>query len=249
MLTAIAGDIEPKHLSQVQTSFINAWLGRNENNFSKHRRAGAARTIFRRLWEDWGAPKLHTQIVRVHAPKPRNVTATHTEKTKIMNAAAPFLRCWLLLCSDLAIRSGTAATLGPDHYDRDGRVLTFRTKYGNAQHLPVTATLAALLDKCNAQGPFVSQLRGESTPYSKLAYEFGTLKKRLGITRKLTAHDLRRTTARSVYRITSDLRDVQALLGHTELRTTAWYLQDDLVQVNLSTLELAKLNPTTEVIQ
>jgi hypothetical protein len=40
-----------------------------------------------------------------------------------------------------------------------------------------------------------------------------------------------------------------ALLGHSDLNSTAWYLQDNLVTVPASTLELAKLPPTTETIQ
>ncbi len=42
----------------------------------------------------------------------------------------------LLLCSDLAIRAGTAARLGPSNYDRATRKLSFRTKFSNTQQLP-----------------------------------------------------------------------------------------------------------------
>jgi integrase len=85
--------------------------------------------------------------------------------------------------------------------------------------------------------------------YHSLSGAFGSLKRQLGITRKLTPHDLRRTTARNVYAITRDLRTVMALLGHSDLNSTAWYLQDNLVTVPASTLELAKLPPTTGTIQ
>ena len=169
------------------------------------------------------------------------------------------------MCSDLAIRSGTATTLTPGNYDADSRTLTFRTKYQSAQRLPVTAELAALLDKCkDADLPFISQLEGShgnksSTratpalmrPISQVVMTatYRRLKNRLGITRKLTPHDLRRTTARRVYDATRDLRLVQALLGHADLQSTLWYLQDDLTQIPVNTFELAKLNPTTEKVQ
>jgi site-specific recombinase XerC len=52
-----------------------------------------------------------------------------------------------------------------------------------------------------------------------------------------------------VYKATRDLRVVQALLGHSNLAQTAWYLQDELTEVSVDVLELAKLNPTTETIQ
>ncbi len=78
---------------------------------------------------------------------------------------------------------------------------------------------------------------------------FIRLRRQLGITRRIHAHDLRRTTARNVYDKTKDLRLVQALLGHSDLNSTLWYLQDNLVNVQVSTLELAKLNPVTERTQ
>src|SRR6266704_2050850 len=40
----------------------------------------------------------------------------------------------------------------------------------------------------------------------------------------LTPHDLRRTTANQVLNATGDLRDVQAYLGHENLRSTAHYI-------------------------
>jgi hypothetical protein len=54
---------------------------------------------------------------------------------------------------------------------------------------------------------------------------------------------------RRVYDATLDLRLAQSLLGHTSLRSTLWYLQGESVPVPASTLELAKLPPTTETIQ
>lgn len=250
LIISIAGSLEVGKLSTVQVDFINLWLGRYTNAFSKHRRAGAARTVFRRLWEDHNAPRLHQYIIKVHAPKPRNTTATAAEKKAILAAAEPHLRCWLLLCSDLAIRSGTAAKMGPAEYSVERGELQFRTKYENAQSLPVTAELRSLFALCKGDGTFVEQLKpGRKAAYKNLIDDFAKLKRKLKITRKLTPHDLRRTTARAVYSLTHDLRQVQALLGHSDLPQTAWYLQDAMTEVTISTLELAKLNPTTEAIQ
>lgn len=183
-----------------------------------------------------------------------------------MGTAHKALQCWLLLCSDLAIRAGTAAMLGPSNYDRQTGLLRFRTKYGNAQVLPVTGGLRSLLNECTDPAlPFVAQLsRGKhwtgstmgpmgtkrgGMNYQGLSRAFLNLKRSLGITRKLTAHDLRRTTARTVYKASGDLRIAQALLGHTNLSSTVWYLQDAHEEVDLKLLELAKLNPPTETIQ
>lgn len=179
-----------------------------------------------------------------------------------MTVAPPHLRCWLLMCSDMAIRSGTAARLGPEHYDAARRELTFTTKYQARQRLPVTAELAMLLERCTAPGvPFVAQLPRAATTHKQplhalermgvnaLRKLFAKLRQRLGIARKLTAHDLRRTTAVRIYDATRDIRLVQALLGHGDLGSTIWYLDHHMTPVPVSMLELAKLNPITEVTQ
>ena len=174
-----------------------------------------------------------------------------TERERVMAAAPPWLRCWLLLCSDLAIRSGTAARLGLQHYDADRQELSFRTKFESAQTLPVTDELRVLLDAAVAiaaeQGdgtrPFVSLLHPNgSAKYGCLIKAFHALRGRLGITRRLIPHDLRRTTAVRTLEITRDLRLVQALLGHHNLDTTLYYLDHRNTPVSRATLEAAKLN-------
>lgn len=195
-------------------------------------------------------------------PRPRNITSTDAEREAILKAAPPHLRCWLLMCSDLAIRSGTAARLTPEHYDTLRRKLTFTTKYQERQQLPVTEELAHLLDACKLPDvPFVAQLprarkshRQPLHPLGRMAAGslrklFVKLKRKLGITRKLTAHDLRRTTAMRVYEETRDIRLVQALLGHGDLNSTVWYLDHHLTPITLADLELAKLNQPREVVQ
>lgn len=81
-----------------------------------------------------------------------------------MELASPHLKCLLMLCSDMAIRSGTARLLTPEHYDAGAKTLTFTTKYQNRQTLPVPAELAKLLDRCTKPGvPFVAQLPREDS--------------------------------------------------------------------------------------
>jgi integrase len=169
-----------------------------------------------------------------------------------MAAASTSLRCWLLLCSDLAMRNATAARICPNDYDRERGTITFRTKFGTCQTLPVTAELASLFAKvpADADGSIayvVHLAKGGRMKHPGLA--FYDLRRKLKIARQITAHDLRRTTATAIYNQTADLRKVQAVLGHKQLSTTLHYLDHRNTPVELSTLELAKLNPTTEAIQ
>jgi len=166
------------------------------------------------------------------------------------------MRLWILFCSDLAIRSGTAALISPQNYDAQRGLLHFSTKLGEKLTLPVTAEITTMLQTCDLHDPtpFVRQLhratlakegRGhELTTKATYPHTLGTafirLRRKLGITRKLTPHDFRRTTAVKLYEQTGDARDVQALLGHRTLASTIWYLDHDLRPVKRSILELVK---------
>lgn len=181
-----------------------------------------------RYLKDSGAPELTKHVPRVPLPAPRDVIVTEAERDLILNAAPMYLRCWLLLCSDLALRSGTAARLAPKHYNQETREVSIVTKAGRSVHLPVTDELAnifAAVSDRDPETPFVHQLhRRCKVNANYLRNVFWRLRHSLGITRDLRAHDLRRTTAVKALDITGDLRLVQALLGHTQLRSTLHYL-------------------------
>ena len=217
-------------------------------------RAKALRQILRWLWENHGAPKLDSHVRRYASPRPRNVTVTEQEREALFAAAPPHMRLWLLLCSDLAIRSGTAIALGPRHFNTHTGTLTFTTKYDERLTLPATAEIRALIATCDTSDPlsFVRQLwqrqhhadhmtgRCTTLTADALRHSYTRMRKRLGITRKLVPHDFRRTTAVAMLRHSGDIRDVQAVLGHRSLQSTIWYLDHDLRPVKRASLELIK---------
>ncbi len=211
---------------------------------TRYERAKALRRMLQLLREEHGAPKLKDKVPRVTRPAPRNITATIDERALMLAHATPWVRCWLLLCSDLAIRSGTAARIAPIHYDSARQEVTFRTKYENAQTLPVTGALAAIFDATTGDPskPYVELLRGRPICQIVLLHEFKKLRQRLGMQKRITPHDLRRTTAVQTLELTRDLRFVQALLGHQSLASTFHYLDHRNTPVSRETLELAKLN-------
>ncbi len=212
------------------------------------------RRILRWLWEVHGAPKLDGYIRSYSGVRPRNVTATREEIDTLLDAANPGMRLWLLLCSDLAIRSGTAARIGASHYDKEQRQLRFTTKHDARQTLPVTQEIQDLIEQCDLTdpAPFVKQLwtlgvyRGGRPLMdtfgdgNSLRRAFTRFRISLGITRRITPHDLRRTTAVAMYKHSGDLRAVQALLGHANLNSTLHYLDHDLRPIERSTLEILK---------
>lgn len=254
LLVAEAGSTDTRDLSREQVANVAARLkARYTNTHTRYRYTTGLRWVLRLLAEEYGAPiNLARAVTRAIRPSPRAVIATEEERTAILTAAPAHLHLWLLLCSDLAMRSGTAARIAPEHYDPQRREVTFRTKFGVPQTLPVTDAIAAIFASVGdtyPSRPYVRQLRArkfttQSTQWiaDRLMVEFAQLRRDLGITRKLTAHDLRRTTAVRTLDITSDLRVVQALLGHRDLSTTLYYLDHRNTPVPRALLETAKLN-------
>lgn len=186
-------------------------------------------------------------IPMVRGVTSRGVTVERDVRERLLVAAPPHLRLYLLLCSDLAIRSGTAVRIAPCHYDRASQTLTFKTKGQVCVNLPVTQRIATLFNVAlefesdSPDTPFVQLLGGNQGEWKQHAYgrQLKALKQRLGITQDFTSHDLRRSTAREVYNITHDLRQVQAVLGHTNLSSTYHYLQPHITSPSAALLEAA----------
>jgi integrase len=255
LLIHYAGTLKAKELTRAQVTEVEEEMCKRYHATStKHNRAKALRQILRWLWENCGAPKLDDQVRHFATPRPRNVCVRDDEKERILNAAPPHVKLWLLLCSDLAIRSGTAIILGPEHYNPDKGTLTFRTKCDERLTLPVTVEIAELLATCDmdSDAPFVHQLwyrnhmashkgsRLVSYQRNCLQRVFRNLLLKLNITRQITPHDFRRTTAVAMLKATGDIRDVQAILGHKNLQSTFWYLDHEMRPVERKTLELIK---------
>jgi integrase len=253
-LIAAAGSVHPHDLTPAHVIEVDEQIKTGGYaHATRRQKANCLKSILRWLWEEHGAPKLDGLVTRHPGLRPRNVTASHEERERIMAAAPDYMRLLLILCSDLAIRSGTAGRIGPEHYDAERRTLRFKTKYGAHLTLPVTDAARELIESCDmhSRDSFVRQLQRRNhthgAPPDPDIHEPGPLDRQTrdllraaGITRRITPHDLRRTTAVAMLEHTHDVRDVQAILGHRSLQSTIWYLDHDLRPVSRQTLEAIK---------
>lgn len=220
---------------------------------TQHARATLMRRLLKDLRDDHGIPRLWQAVPRIKNAPPRDVTVTPEELRRLLAGAEPYLELFILLCSTLAIRSGTAARLGPQHYDRVRQTLTYTTKYDARQHQEVSARIAALIAMCDPTDnatPFVAQLHKRGAVHThNLRAAFRRLCKRQGINRRIIPHDLRRTTAVQIYSITKDMRQVQAALGHSNMQSTVHYLDHRATVINRDMYELVQTLNTQETIQ
>ena len=77
----------------------------------------------------------------------------------------------------------------------------------------------------NAAGPLFTTSRGKRLDTSHLRRKIKTLAKSAGITRRVHVHALRHTFARGLNDEGVSVRLIQLALGHSNLNTTAVYLQ------------------------
>jgi integrase len=199
-----------------------------------------------------GAPDLRELLPKPHAPGPRERIATQEEIAKLLATAPPSMRCFILLCTQLALRFSEACKTAPKNWNRQDHTITLRTKGDKPRVLPLSPILEALFASAAAQPgeedlPFIALLSGQrKLSRSGIRQQFKSLREKAGIPRDLNPHDLRRTTATALYRQTKDLRAVQQVLGHASIATTAQYLApwaDDEIK------KILESNPATRWVQ
>jgi len=94
---------------------------------------------------------------------------------------------------------------------------------------------------------YIERWRGKKMSKTAVEHAWRKLKKAAHVREDLRVHDLRRTTAVSLYQLTKDLRAVSQLLGHASMSATCGYLAHQDPQT-LRPL-LAQLRPQTEMKQ
>jgi integrase/recombinase XerC len=199
-----------------------------------------------------GAPAI--KAPRMRKPEPRATICDPAKINQLFAAADTSMRLFILLCWHLALRFHEALAVTPLSWSESEQTVTIKTKGGKTRTIPVTPEVetlirAATLQAGNPGESCVSILNGKPVSDGGIRAAWYRLVDAAGV-RELRPHDLRRTTATNLYRITKDLRAVQQYLGHSSLASTTSYLAP-LSTENLRGLheQLRFLKPATEVKQ
>jgi integrase len=238
-LIAIAGSLPLHQLAEAHvTAITNRWLHDLRPN-TRRTKTILLHQLLRELAAQ-GARPLNYAVPRKPRATPRTTIATAEELLALETRTPPWLRCFVLLCTQLGLRFAEAARACPAAWDREGHTLTCLTKGGNVRCIAVTPRLEELFKLAATTGdaatPFIFTLHGENArtgphtgtplrnPHKFIYPRWQRWKKKLGINPELNIHDLRRTAITGLYRATRDPLLAQQFAGHSSLATTAAYL-------------------------
>jgi len=161
-LIETAGEMPPEHLSAADViETVHNYEAKGYKHPTLVCVSGCLRRILLNLWEYHHAPKLNHLVPQLTSARPRNVTVSRAEIDAILAAASPSLRLFLLLCSDMALHSGTANAICSNHYVASTGTLRFNSKGQSRQALPVIDEIRAILEPLDHAStvPYVWQLR------------------------------------------------------------------------------------------
>jgi integrase len=217
------GHLEPRQLNETLVLAVFApWKKKYAHN-TLYNFAGVLRRLLVHLREH-GAPKL--EVPHVAGPRARPNIGTPEQIHQLVTTAAPWLRLFILLCWQTALRFSEAYRVSPRSYDKATRTISILTKGGKNRVLPVTSDIETLLGPTLEGDPdksCIALLKGGRCSPGAVRSAWCKLTKRCGIA-ELNPHDLRRTTATNLYRGSKDIRAVQQYLGHDDMTSTLRYL-------------------------
>jgi len=188
-------------------------------------RMRATRRLLREVDAAFGT-QLAEHVPRMGQPPAKRTTATEAEFLRLYDHADQTMRLLLMLCGGLALRWREALRAAPEHWNQDTHTITLETKGRRFKQFPVPEGLEQTFRylQRSGSGTFLQRAAGRKINGGALRHRWKKLTKAAGC-EHLNPHDLRRTAAVSLYRETKDIIAVKAMLGHSNLNTTAYYLQ------------------------
>jgi site-specific recombinase XerD len=203
-----------------------------------HRRCAGLSSFFLFL-QDMGYAQTNPAR-RVPLPKlskPLPTCLTRETVRKLLEAAKrPWEKALVVLLLSAGLRRSEAAAITLDDLDLANKQLLVRGKGSKERIVPLADEAVGAIEeylrhrvKTTSRHLFVSKREGHPIRHPVIADMLRRVIKRAGLQgQRITPHALRHTFASHLIRSGVDIRTVQDLLGHTDLKTTAIYLHSDV---------------------
>lgn len=232
-----------RHVLDVETDDLRAWLAGYPNANTKSTHYCSARAMFR--WLSAEGLRLDNPVDAIRAPRvPRGVPrpCTTVALQAMLAAADPKTRVMITLAAFQGLRAGEVAAIRGDHFDLATGTLRVEGKGGVESLLPVHPEVDRVAARMPAVGFwFPARRRVEG----HLASQVVSLCVRAACADAGVplhgAHPLRHWFATWLVRGGADLRTTQELMRHASLATTARYVQVDDDERRAAVLRLPTL--------
>ena len=195
-----------------------------------HKRVVALRSILRHLMLCGAHPRIMIGLTKVKKPGARLIRSSPEEIQRLLAAAPPWMRCFIIIAAHHGLRLGEALRLSAANFDEATKTISYRTKNEQTNTLPRATSCRNIFRTAppsdDRHRALVWRIKGsELTSRMGFYRQWRNLLKRAGANPDLNPHDLRRTVALNAYAATKDLKVCQAILGHKSLGSTAIYLE------------------------
>jgi site-specific recombinase XerD len=165
-------------------------------------------------------------IERLPSKRPVPLVLSLAEVGAILQAAAPKHRAFLALLYFIGLRLSEVSGLRWEDIDYENGILRVTGK-GDVQRLePVEGFVLAFLDPIKPDPPagyiFVTG-KGAGRPLYQIHKTLRKLALQVGITKRVHPHLFRHSLATQLVEEGENLRVIQELLGHADIRTTRFY--------------------------
>lgn len=188
-----------------------------------------------------------SNVKRVREPQQKRKALSEDTLKAIVGACQNDTeRLIVLLGMTTGLRGGELVSLQWGDIDFEGQTITLdaeRTKSRKGRIVPLRSDVIALLqmrapaDKSQPENPPRRVFEGIGNDARTLRRKFHVVCNRAGVG-KVGLHALRHSYATTLLRNGADLRTVQDLLGHSDIKTTAGYLAPQAVEKSRKLLDL-----------
>lgn len=164
-------------------------------------------------------------------PRPLPIVLSPSEVSRLLEAADPFYRAFILCLYTMGLRFTEAQQLKWDDVDFENMCCRAQQKGRTFKILPISARLVAALKEIGppAEGKFIFVRKYKESKYKREApivnvrKGIAAIMKKAGITKKVYPHLFRHSAACNMLTDGVNLRTIQQMLGHADIESTTWY--------------------------
>lgn len=223
-------DRPPEELGE---QHVRAWLAYLHNDkklalSTQHQHLAAVRYFFNKTLR---RPDVVENIPFPKVPKPLHDTLSHEEVKQILQSVTSIKHRTIFTAGyGAGLRISEACALQFGDVDREQRVIHVRRGKGSKDRYVMLSDklLGALVEyykRTRPPGPYFFTGRRKDRPISRKrpSEVLRRTCEKIGINKRVTTHSFRHAFATHLLEAGTDLRVIQILLGHSSIKTTAYY--------------------------